>query len=140
MNISCRLVFRKGLQQTSGPKRRALKKYKGQVTLPYVANLSEQLKHLFSKHRINTSFKPSNVPKGRKVWIVYSIACGTKGCYKMYSMFGKTAQPFETCISQHRRSTTLGPASTVYTHMKETPLELRTSRCCTVSHGGSRGG
>ncbi len=97
------------------------------VTIPYHGELSEKLKRIYKDHGVTTHFKPTNTlrqalvhpkdkqPKGRLSGVVYGVQCTDQDCKDSY--IGETAQPLENRMSQHRRSSTSGNDSAVYSHL-----------------------
>lgn len=99
------------------------------MTIPYVANVSEKIRRILKEHEINTTFKPGNtlrqilvhpkdkVKKEKKSGVVYGISCSDPTCKDVY--IGETAQPLHKRMYQHRRPSTSGFDSAVYTHLEE---------------------
>ena len=98
------------------------------VTIPYHGDLSEKLKRIYRDHGITTHFKPTNTlrqslvhpkdkqPKGRVSGVVYGVQCSEDlACKEQY--IGETAQPLHSRMSQHRRASSSGNDSAVYTHL-----------------------
>ncbi|XP_062849575.1 uncharacterized protein LOC134311850 [Trichomycterus rosablanca] len=97
------------------------------VVIPYVAGVSEQLRRIFSKHRVSVAFKPQNtlrqklvhpkdrVPRHKQSNVVYAVRC-REDCRELY--IGETKQPLAKRMAQHRRSTSSGQDSAVYTHLQ----------------------
>ena len=54
-------------------------------------------------------------PKGRLSGVLYGVQCTDQDCKDSY--IGETAQPLENRMSQHRRSSTSGNDSAVYSHL-----------------------
>jgi uncharacterized FlaG/YvyC family protein len=101
------------------------------ITIPYVAGLSERVKKTLKSFAIATSFKPTNTlrgklvkvkdkpPKDKRSNVVYGIACADSGCKDSY--IGETKQSIRARTSQHRRpSSNEAQNSAVYTHNQAT--------------------
>ncbi len=85
-------------------------KSKGMIVLPYVKGVTEQLKRVFSKHKIATSIKPYQTlrnilvhPKDKietenKTGVVYKVVC--KNCPRVY--IGETGRKLGTRTKEHR--------------------------------------
>jgi len=99
------------------------------VTIPYHGDLSEKLRRIYRDHGISTHFKPTNTirqslvhpkdkqPKGRLSGVVYGVRCAEdQDCQEHY--IGETGQPLKNRMSQHRRASSSGNDSAVYTHLK----------------------
>ena len=102
-----------------------------QVTIPYVAGLSERIKKAMKTHGIRTSFKPHSklynqlvhvkdkTPKERKTNIIYGVKCQKNhDCREAY--VGETKQSLKARMYQHRRPSTAGEAfdSAVFSHLQ----------------------
>ena len=110
------------------------------VTIPYHGDLSEKLKRIYKDHGVSTHFKPTNTlrqslvhpkdkqPKGRLSGVVYGVQCSDQDCTDKY--IGETAQPLENRMSQHRRSSTSGNESAVYTHLSTNNHHFNTEDVC----------
>ena len=97
------------------------------VVIPYVAGVSEQLRRVFSKHRVSVAFKPLNtlrqklvhpkdrVPRHKQSNVVYAVKC-QEDCSDLY--IGETKQTLAKRMAQHRRANTSGQDSAVYTHLQ----------------------
>ena len=71
-------------------------KRRNNITIPYVAGVSEKLKRIFGKHQIPASFKPCNTlrqrlvhlkgkpPRHKQSNIVYTIQCQDSECKEFY--------------------------------------------------------
>ncbi|XP_076301439.1 uncharacterized protein LOC143219320 [Lasioglossum baleicum] len=82
------------------------------VVLPYVGNISNDIKRIFRKVGLHTIFKipfylknwfppiKDKLPLGKSYNVVYSIPC--KGCNQVY--IGQTSRLLETRIREHRRN------------------------------------
>ena len=91
------------------PKKSQAETTGGQITLPYVKGLSENIASTLRKHRISTSYKPlmtirrllvhpkDKVEDAKKTGVVYKIPCGS--CPKVY--IGETGRKLETRLSEH---------------------------------------
>ncbi|XP_068685018.1 uncharacterized protein [Montipora foliosa] len=101
------------------------------ITIPYVAGISEKIKNALKAHGISTCYKPWNtlrqklarvkdsVPKAKRANIVYGVKCGDKDCQERY--VGETQQSLGTRMNQHRRpSSNPAQTSAVYTHLNST--------------------
>ncbi|KAL3973539.1 TIMELESS-interacting protein [Sarotherodon galilaeus] len=87
------------------------------VVIPYVSGVSEQLRCIFSKHRVSVAFKPQNtlrqklvhpkdrVPRHKQSNMVYAVKC-QEDCQDLY--IGETKQPLMKRMAQHRRATSSG--------------------------------
>ncbi|XP_068692843.1 uncharacterized protein [Montipora foliosa] len=101
------------------------------ITIPYVAGISEKIKNAFKAHGISTCYKHWNtlrqklvrvkdsVPKAKRANTVYGVKCGDKDCQERY--VGETQQSLGARMNQHRRPS-FNPAQTsaVYTHLNFT--------------------
>jgi len=98
-----------------------------QVTIPYIAGLSERLKNSYKSFGISTSFKPTNTLRGKLVHVkdkppkdkqsnlVYGITCAASNCGESY--VGETKQSLRARLNQHRRpSSSEAQNSAVYNH------------------------
>ncbi|XP_063353977.1 uncharacterized protein LOC134644818 [Pelmatolapia mariae] len=97
------------------------------VVIPYVSGVSEQLRRIFSKHRVSVAFKPQNtlrqksvhpkdrVPRHKQSNIVYAVKC-QEDWQDLY--IGETKQPLAKPMAQHRRATSSGQDSAVYLHLQ----------------------
>ena len=95
--------------------------------IPYVSGVSEQLRRIFSKHRVSVAFKPQNtlrqklvhpkdrVPRHKQSNIVYAVKC-QEDCQDLY--IGETKQRLARRMAQHRRATSSGQDSAVYLHLQ----------------------
>ena len=93
-----------------------------------MSGVSEKLRRIFNKHHILLFFKPSNIlrqklvhpkdrtPKHKKSNLVYAVQCSEE-CTDLY--IGKTKQPLNKCMAQHRRTNSTGQDSAVYLHLKD---------------------
>ncbi|XP_072033211.1 uncharacterized protein [Amphiura filiformis] len=99
------------------------------ITIPYIAGVSEKLKRIFGKHNIPVSLKPGNTlrqklvhpkdkpPRNKQSNIVYAIQCKDSDCEDSY--IGESKQPLHKRMYQHRRPSSTGlNDSAVYTHLK----------------------
>ncbi|KYN15994.1 hypothetical protein ALC57_11760 [Trachymyrmex cornetzi] len=80
------------------------------VTLPYVSNITEKLKHLYKKYNINVAYKPTNslsqfiktvkdkLNKNENNHLVYKMKC--LNCENSY--VGRTKRKLKTRIKEHR--------------------------------------
>lgn len=100
-----------------------------QVTIPYVAGVSERLKNTFKSFGISTSFKPANTlraklvhvkdkpPRDKQCNLVYGITCATSDCGEAY--VGETKQSLRKRLSQHSTaSSNEAQNSAVFNHCK----------------------
>ena len=98
------------------------------ITIPYVAGLSEKLRRIFSQHQIPVSFKPTNTLRQKLVHpkdkpskdkisnIVYAIQCDDTDCQESY--IGETKQTLAKRMYQHRRASSSGCGdSAVFSHL-----------------------
>ena len=95
------------------------------VTLPYVAGLTEKVKRVFMKEGIAVSTKPFNtlrdrlihpkdkIPIEAKSDVVYKVECGAPDCEEFY--IGETQQTVKARMKQHSKLAN----SSVLQHMKE---------------------
>ncbi|XP_072047005.1 uncharacterized protein [Amphiura filiformis] len=86
------------------------------ITIPYVSDLSEKLRRIFSQHHIPVTFKPTNTlrqklvhpkdkpPKDKQSNIVYAIECKVNNCQDLF--IGETKQTLAKRMYQHRRAST----------------------------------
>ncbi|XP_071495131.1 uncharacterized protein [Diadema antillarum] len=100
------------------------------VSVPYCQGLSEKIQRIFSFYRIPVYFKPTNtlrqrlvhpkdkIPKHKRNNVIYRIKCQGKDCKENY--IGETKQPLHKRLYQHRRSSSAGNESAVFTHLKNT--------------------
>ncbi|XP_068684969.1 uncharacterized protein [Montipora foliosa] len=103
------------------------------ITIPYVAGISEKIKNAFKAHGISTCYKPWNtlrqklvrvkdsVPKAKRAnkIIVYGVKCEDKDCQERY--VGETQQYRGPRMNQHRGPRSNPPqTSAVYTHLNFT--------------------
>ncbi|XP_071494151.1 uncharacterized protein [Diadema antillarum] len=100
------------------------------VSVPYCQGLSEKIQRIFSFYRIPVYFKPTNtlrqrlvhpkdkIPKHKRNNVIYRIKCQGKDCKENY--IGETKQPLHKHLYQHRRSSSAGNESAVFTHLKNT--------------------
>ena len=100
-----------------------------QVTIPYIAGVSERLKNSYKSFGISTAFKPINTLRGKLVQVkdkppkeklcnlVYGLTCVAPDCGE--SCVGETKQSLKARLNQHRRpSTNEAQNSAVYNHCK----------------------
>ena len=100
-----------------------------QVTIPYIAGVSERLKNSYKSFGISTAFKPINTLRGKVVHVkdkppkdklcnlVYGLTCVAPDCGESY--VGETKQSLKARLNQHRRpSTNEAQNSAVYNHCK----------------------
>ena len=111
------------------PSRRA------RVTIPYVAGISEKIRRILADHDITSHFKPCNtiknmlvhpkdkLPKDKKPNVIYGIRCGQPNCDEAY--IGETSQPLAKRMYQHRRPSSSGYDSAVFTHLHTTGHQFR---------------
>ena len=110
---------------------------KTRVTLPYIAGISERVKNHLKTFGITTSFKPTNLLRGKVVHVkdkppkekqsnlVYGLKCKDSNCSAAY--VGETKQAPKTRVSQHRRpSSNEAQNSAVYLHLNETGHKVDT--------------
>ena len=103
---------------------------RSRVTLPYVAGISEKIRRVLAEHNITSHFKPYNtirnilvhpkdkLPKEKKPNVIYGIKCGEPKCNETY--IGETSQPLAKRMYQHRRPSSSGYDSAVFTHLHTT--------------------
>ncbi len=103
--------------------------YKPKVVLPYIGGVSEKIRRVLEDYNITTYFKPhvtlrrrlvhpkDRIPKDKKPDIVYGIRCSDATCEQFY--IGETSQPLKSRMSQHRRPSSSGYDSAVYTHLED---------------------
>ncbi|XP_038148866.1 uncharacterized protein LOC119788543, partial [Cyprinodon tularosa] len=96
------------------------------ITIPYIAGVSEKLKRIFSKHKIPVHFKPNQTLKQRLVHpkdktprpnmsgVVYAVQCSEE-CSDLY--IRETKQPLHRRMAQHRRAAASGQDSAVHLHL-----------------------
>ncbi|XP_072037613.1 uncharacterized protein [Amphiura filiformis] len=102
-----------------------------QVTIPYISGLSERIKNTLKSFGIATSYKPTNIIRGKLVHVkdkppkdkqsnlVYGITCAATDCGEAY--VGETKQSLRARINQHRRpSSSEAQNSAVFNHCKTT--------------------
>ncbi|XP_047457867.1 uncharacterized protein LOC125018165, partial [Mugil cephalus] len=98
------------------------------ITIPYIAGVSEKLRRIFGKHRIPVYFKPGNTlrqklvhpkdktPRQKQSNVVYAVQCSEE-CTDLY--IGETKQPIHKRMAQHRRASSSGNDSAVHLHLKD---------------------
>ncbi|XP_072041165.1 uncharacterized protein [Amphiura filiformis] len=102
-----------------------------QVTIPYISGLSERIKNTLKSFGIATSYKPTNIIRGKLVHVkdkppkdkqsnlVYGITCAATDCGEAY--VGETKQSLRARINQHRRpSSSEAQNSAVFNYCKTT--------------------
>ena len=100
-----------------------------QITIPYISGLSERIKNTLKSFGIATSYKPTNIIRGKLVHVkdkpprdkqsnlVYGITCAATDCGEAY--VGETKQSLRARVNQHRRpSSSEAQNSAVFNHCK----------------------
>ena len=95
------------------------RKCQGRMTIPYVKEVSEEIRRILGSVSVTTHFRPlsslqqslvhpkDRVPKGKKTNVVYRAVCGVCGD----DYVGETRQPLAKRVHQHTRSAAGRPNS-----------------------------